>query len=101
MAFLKFFSKPAPKLVALPRGSFTVDRQGRILISTLPQLFPAAIVKDISNQVLAAFRAAQAAKTPLTELIVRYPTLKLTARELRGGAIIFLVPQTLTGSTTQ
>jgi len=101
MAFLKFFSRSQPKLAALPRGSFTVDRQGRILISTLPQLFPAAIVKDISEQVLAAFRAAQAAKSPLTELIVRYSTLKLTARELRGGAIVFLVPQTLTGSTTQ
>jgi hypothetical protein len=99
MAFLKFFSKSAPKLVALPRGSFTVDRQGRILISTLPQLFPTAIVKDISEQVLAAFRAAQAAKSPLTELIIRYPTLKLTARELRGGAIIFLVPQTLSSPT--
>jgi hypothetical protein len=26
-------------------------------------------------------------------LVIQYPGLKITARELRGGAIIFLAPQ--------
>ena len=29
---------------------------------------------------------------PLTEIIVQFATLKVLARELRGGAIIFLMP---------
>jgi hypothetical protein len=31
--------------------------------------------------------------------MIRYSSLKLTARELRGGAIIFLTPQTLSSKT--
>ena len=95
MGLLSLFSRQSTKLVPLPSGSFTVDREGRVLVSTLPQAFPTDLVRDIANHVLSAFRAAQAAKMPLSELIVRYACLKLTARELRGGAIIFLVPQTL------
>ncbi|MDB6065855.1 MAG: hypothetical protein JWR26_2063 [Pedosphaera sp.] len=79
----------------LPRGSFTVDRDGRLLASTLPQSFPSALAGDIATQVLALFRSAQTAQLPLTEIIIRYSSLKMTARELRGGAIIYLAPQTL------
>jgi hypothetical protein len=81
--------------MALPRGSFTADRDGRILVSTLPQAFPTALAEEIAAKVLAAFKSAQAAQLPLSEIIIRYPSLKITARELRGGAIIFLAPQTL------
>ena len=96
MGFLNFFSKSeTPTLTRLPSGSFTVDAQGRILTSTLPTSFPAAHTQEIANQVLAAFRNAQKAQLPLSELVVQYAALKLTARELRGGAIIFLAPQTL------
>jgi len=98
MGLLNLFSKPSPKLVRLPSGSFTVDRDGRVLVSTLPQSFPAELVRDIASHVLSAFRSSQTARMPMTELIVRYACLKLTARELRGGAIIFLVPQTLSTS---
>jgi hypothetical protein len=95
MGFLSLFSRPAAQLIALPRGSFTVDRDGRILVSTLPQAFPTALAEEIGSQALMAFRSAQAAQLPLSEIVVRYPSLKVTARELRGGAIIFLAPQTL------
>jgi hypothetical protein len=37
----------------------------------------------------------------LDELIVYYPALKITARELRGGAIVYLSPQTLAGPVKQ
>jgi len=95
MGVLNFFSKTSAALMPLPSGSFTVDREGRMLASTLPQAFPAELAEDIAVQVLFAFRSAQSARITLHEVIVRYANLKLNARELRGGAIIFLVPQTL------
>lgn len=94
MGFLDFFSKDtdAPTMVRLPSGSFTVDRNGRVFASTLPSAFPEALVQSIGDAVLGAFRDADAMQRPLTELVVHYPTLKITAREMRGGALIFLVP---------
>ena len=94
MGLLKFLAKPAPALSRLPAGSFTVDREGSILVSTVPQSFPATLLREIGHQVLQAFRAARAAQLPLSELIVQFSSLKLTARDLRGGAIIFLAPVT-------
>ena len=44
---------------------------------------------------IASFGAAKQAQMPLAEIIVNYAALKLLARELRGGAIIFLMPQSL------
>ena len=77
----------------LPSGSFTLDRDGRIMTSTLPQSFPEAQMHAIGEKVLASFRAAQRAQMPLSEIIIHYASLKVLARELRGGAIIFLMPQ--------
>jgi hypothetical protein len=95
MGILNLFARTPTRLRPLPRGSFTVDRDGRVLASTLPQSFPVALAESIAGRVLQTFRSAQAAQAPLSEVVVRYSSLKLTARELRGGAIIFLVPQTL------
>src|SRR2546422_611513 len=94
MGLLTLFAKSAPTLLRLPAGSFTVDRQGSVLVSTLPSTFPALLVRDIAHQVLAAFREAAHAQLPLAQLIINYPSLKITARELRGGAIVFLSPRT-------
>jgi hypothetical protein len=93
MGFLNFFRRSVPVLVRLPAGSFTVDRDGRVLVATLPSSFPADCVRDIAEQVLRAFAEAAAAQLPLAELVVQYPSLKITARELRGGAIVYLAPQ--------
>ena len=79
----------------LPSGTFALDQSGRIVVSTLPQNFPQAEMQEIGERVLAFFRGAQRAQMPLQELNVYYPTLKVTARSLRGGALIFLSPQTL------
>ena len=97
MGFLNFFSRPkrAPGLIRLPAGSFTLDREGQIITSTLPQSFPQEHVREIGRQVLACFRNAQKAQIPLSELIIHYAAMKLLARELRGGAIVFLMPQAL------
>jgi hypothetical protein len=94
MGLLSLFSKSPSALKPLPRGSFTVDREGRVLASTLPLSFPTELAGEIALDVLFSFKQAHAARIPLREIVVRYANLKLTARELRGGAIIFLVPQT-------
>ena len=82
-------------LVRLPTGSFTLDPAGRVVASTLPRSFLADRVRQIGDLVLSTFQAAREARIPLTELIAEYAALKLTARELRGGAIIFLAPRSL------
>ncbi len=94
MGLLTLFSKPAPNLMRLPSGSFTVDREGRVLVGTLSSTFPADIVEQLGREVLATFRDAQAAQLPLSQLILNYASLKITARELRGGALVFLSPVT-------
>ena len=96
MGLLSMFSNPDDtRLTRLPSGSFTLDRDGRLVISTLPRSFPATEVQEIGKQVLASFRAAREAQLPLTELIVHFSALKLMARELSGGAIVFLTPQSM------
>lgn len=96
MGFLSLRKKNGPlTLLRLPAGSFTVDRTGRVLVNTLPQSFPARLVHEIGRQVLETFRSAGKAQMPLSELVADYSSLKLTARELRGGAIVFLTPRGL------
>jgi len=90
MGFLNLFSKAAPTLLRLPSGSFTVDREGKVLVRTLPSSYPAVLVEEIGEQMIAAFREATAAQLPLSEIVVNYSSMKITARELRGGVIVFL-----------
>jgi hypothetical protein len=100
MGLLKLFTKPKKAtLVRLPSGSFTVNRSGRTLVSTLPSSFPADLISRIATTVLTAFREAQEAQVALNELVIRYPTLKIVAREMRGGAIVFLVPVNVASPT--
>jgi hypothetical protein len=87
----KFTGKPSK----LPSGAFALDQEGHVVVSTLPQNFPQPLMREIGERVLNFFRGAQQAQMPLHELNVYYPTLKVTARCLRGGALIFLSPQTL------
>jgi hypothetical protein len=96
MGLLKFFQKPAaPRMLRLPSGSFTLDRQGRVIASTLPQSFSTPLVREIGNLVQSTFRSAREANLPLNELIVTFSAIKIVARDLRGGALIFLSPQGL------
>ena len=93
MGLLNIFSKAAePGLARLPKGSFTVDPSGRILTQTLPQSFPEEHTKEIGRAVLAAFKHAKEVDLPLKEIFIHFAGLKLTAKELRGGAMIFLAP---------
>jgi hypothetical protein len=102
MGFLtKFIRKSeAPKLNRLPSGSFTIDGEGRIISSTVAQSFSPALLKEISLQVLAVFKGARAAQVQFSELVVNYEAFKITARELRGGAMIFLSPKLIKTTTS-
>jgi len=78
--------------MAPPAGCFTVDRVGRVISSTLPQTFSPQRLRQIAQSVLIAFQSAHQAQLIFNEIQVAFPAMKLTARELRGGAIIFLAP---------
>ncbi len=93
MGLLNLFSRSTPELQVLPSGSLTVDRNGEILASTVPSLIPISVLEDIGTRVLKLFREARNAQVPLTELVLQFASLQITARELRGGAVIFLTPK--------
>lgn len=95
MGLLDFFSpakKEVPSLDRLPNGSFTVDRDGNVLTSTLPHSFSENNVREIGKTVMEAINSAREANLPVAELAIHYSGLKITAKEQRGGAMIFLAP---------
>lgn len=101
MGFLNLFSKSSSTttLTRLPSGSFTLDRDGEIIVSTVSSTFPVLTVKDIGRCVLDTFREAQEAHLPLAELVIHFGGFKIVARELRGGAIVYLSPKNIITAT--
>jgi molybdopterin-binding protein len=94
MDFLKIFSRDVPTApMALPSGTFTIDRTGRLVTSTISTDFPEKLALEIGRAVLDTFLKAKAAEVVMTELTITFAAVKLTARELRGGAIVFLAPR--------
>lgn len=94
MGFLKRFFRSHAAVQPLPSGSLTVDRNGTIVTSTVSSAYPRNLLRDIARDVLQLFREARAAQLPLAEVRLQFGSLHITARELRGGAVIFLLPQT-------
>ena len=97
MGILNLFSRrpESDTPLRLPQGSFTVDPRGRIVASTLPASFPKERQEQIIKLVLTSFHEAREAAMPVSELIIDFSALRLTAREMRGGALIFLSPRSL------
>ena len=71
-----------------------IGRDGKIISSTVAQSVSPLLLKEISQQILAVFKGAHKARVQFSELVVNYEAFKITARELRGGAMIFLSPKT-------
>ncbi len=92
MGLLSLFSKPRPTLQRLPSGSITVDRDGRILASTVSSTYPVDVLEEVADEVLRMFQEARKAHLPLSEFRIQFASLHITAREARGGALIFLSP---------
>jgi hypothetical protein len=83
--------KPAVNnLRLLPSGSFSVDTNGSLVSTTIGQSFPRQHLQNIATAVLQTFRSAEDVALPLTEFSAVYGAFKITARELKGGAIVFL-----------
>ena len=98
MGFLNLFAKSGAAVQRLPSGSMTVDSQGRIVTTTVSSAYPPELLQEIAEEVLLLFREAVTAQMPLTELNIHFASLQISAREMRGGAIIFLSPKTATSS---
>jgi|ERR1051325_263656 hypothetical protein len=99
MGLLKLFSKSSAIIHRLPSGSITVDRHGNVVTKTVSSSCPEEVVHSITGEILKLFREAREKQLPMSELSLHFASLQITARELRGGAIIFLSPKT-TSSTT-
>jgi hypothetical protein len=92
MGLLNLFSKARPVLQRLPTGSMTVDREGHVVTKTVASSYPDELLTHIGAEVLRLFREARSARLPITEFKIHFASLHITAREARGGAIIFLSP---------
>ncbi len=76
-----------------PRGSYTVCSSGKIVVSTLPGNFPRSQMEAIGKAMLSALSAARGLDIPFKELAADFAGLEIRARDLAGGAIIFVTPQ--------
>lgn len=93
MGVLKPYSRAAvPIAERLPQGCYSVHKDCNIVQSTLPSWFPEKTALEIARVVLASIKSAQEANLAVTELNIRYSGLDIAARDLRGGALIFLNP---------
>jgi hypothetical protein len=95
MGLLNRKSKPGATVQRLPSGSFTVDSHGNVMMATVASDFPRERLGGIAEQVLSLFREAQAASLPLAELTLHFAEFSVTARDMHGGAIIFLSPKNM------
>lgn len=93
MGILSKSKSPGAAPEPLPSGSFTVDRSGQILTSTIRSGVPREKLDLIARLVLDALRRAREKQIPVQELAVEFAGMTLKARDLRGGAIIFLTPK--------
>src|SRR5215469_4412800 len=93
MGLLKKLFRRQAAVQDLPSGSLTVDRNGNAITSTIASSYPAPLLREITRDVLKIFTEARDAQSPMAEINIHFASLRVTARELRGGAIIYLFPQ--------
>lgn len=99
MGFLKKLFGSRAAVQQLPTGSITMDRDGQIVTSTVSSAYPRPLLQAIGRDVLKLFREAHSTEMSLTELDIHFASLRITARELRGGTLIFIFPQTTLAPT--
>ena len=101
MGFLKRIFKSRAAVQQLPAGSLTVNRDGKVVTSTIASGYPQGLLRDIVRDVLLLFQQAREAQMPLAEFSIHFASLRVTAREMRGGAVIFLSPHTVPAVPSQ
>lgn len=100
MGFLGLFEHAAKTPLKIPTGCFSLDPEGRVISSTMPTTFPQEVIDEIGQTVLATFQEAHRAGMGLSEVSVHYASLRITARDLHGGALVFLNPLMMSTSET-
>jgi hypothetical protein len=100
MGLLKWFSSSRPAVHKLPSGGFTVDRHGKVMTATVGAGCPPSLLDDIAKEILSIFREARAAQMPLAEVSLDFAGLQISARDMQGGAIIFLSPKNPLATTS-
>lgn len=94
MGLLNIFKTSRPHgLPPLPSGSYTVDRDGRVVTSTISSAVSEQTLEQISAQILQTFRDAKQSDLIINEFSIAMGAMNIKARELRGGAMIFLSPR--------
>lgn len=94
MGLLNIFKSPAKQgLPPLPSGSYTVDREGKVVTSTISSAVSGQTLEQISAQILQTFRDAKQSNLIISEFSITTGAMNIKARELRGGAMIFLSPR--------
>ena len=92
MGFLGLFEEAAKTPLKIPTGCFSLDTEGRLISSTLPATFPQEVIDEIGSAILQTFQEAAQRGLGLMEISVNYASLRITARDLHGGALVFLNP---------
>ncbi len=95
MGFLRRLFRSRAAVQQLPAGSLTVNRDGKVVTSTIGSGYPEGLLREIVRDVMLLFRQARDAQMPLAEFSIHFASLRITAREMRGGAVIFLSPRTV------
>ncbi|HTV62563.1 MAG TPA: hypothetical protein VMH30_08355 [Verrucomicrobiae bacterium] len=93
MGFLSKLFGSRPVIQQLPSGSITVSRNGDVLTTTVSSTYPRALLREIAREVLRQFYEARQAQLSLEELNLHFGSLRITARQIQGGAVIFLAPR--------
>ena len=94
MGLLSLFKSPKSQgPPPLPSGSYTVDREGKVVTSTISSSVSGQTLELISAQVLQTFRDAKLADLNITQFSINMGAMNIKARELRGGAMIFISPR--------
>lgn len=92
MGFLRRSEQTARVPLHIPTGCFTLDEEGAVVATTLPSDFPEKVMTSIGEAVIRTLRGAELAGLGLSELSVHYGSLRISARDLHGGTLIFLNP---------
>jgi len=100
MGLLNLFSKSGAEVQRLPAGSMTVDCHGNVVTTTISSSYAAGLLQDVAGEVLRLFREAREAQLHFSEISLNFASMQITARELRGGAIVFLSPKTTPFTTS-
>jgi hypothetical protein len=99
MGLLNLFSRSGAEVQRLPAGSMTIDCNGNVVTTTISSTYATGMLHDIAEEVLRLFREARQAQLSFSEINLHFASMQITARELRGGAIVFLSPKTSSFTT--